>query len=57
MQALLAIPNEKRDVPEGTQLQALLAIPNEKRDVPKGTQAKTEKRDGIRHEGNYCGGQ
>ena len=35
---MLAIPNEERDVPKGTQLQAMLAIPNEERDVPKGTQ-------------------
>jgi len=31
---MLAIPNEERDVPKGTQLQAMLAIPNEERDVP-----------------------
>jgi len=35
---MLAIPNEERDVPKGTQLQAMLAIPNEERDEPKGTQ-------------------
>jgi len=37
---MLAIPNEMRDVPKGTQSQAMLAIPNEKRDEPKGTQRR-----------------
>ncbi len=41
---MLAIPNEMRDVPKGTQSQAMLVIPNEMRDVPKGNVTKEERK-------------